>query len=100
MHFLLHNNYNKDVNLFDFVLDDAPLKQNMFCPGTSIPVYPVQYINQLDDQKPLALIILAWNFWEEIAEKLKSVVSGKREHILAVLPFPQPHVITVQLMKV
>ena len=97
MHFLLHNNYNKDVNLFDFVLDDAPLKQNMFCPGTSIPVYPVQYINQLDDQKPLALIILAWNFWEEIAEKLKSVVSGKREHILAVLPFPQPHVITVQL---
>lgn len=98
LHFLLHNKNMSDVKLLEFVLDDAPLKQNTYCPGTSIPVYPTQFITQIDSHKPLALIILAWNFWEEISEKLKNVLNGKREEIIVILPFPTPHLILLQII--
>ncbi|CAF4688503.1 unnamed protein product, partial [Rotaria magnacalcarata] len=35
LHFLLEIS-NRSWNI-SFVIDDAPLKQNTFCPGTSIP---------------------------------------------------------------
>ena len=95
LHFLL-NSYNNTLPLFQFVLDDAILKQNTYCPGTSIPVYPVHYITHIENNKPIALVILAWNFWDEIEQRLKKIVTTEK-NIIVLLPFPTPHkkIITV-----
>ena len=52
----------------DYIIDDNPLKQNLFCPGTNIPVVPSH--NLTNDDK-LIIIPLAWNFFDEIYKKVK-----------------------------
>ena len=53
-------------DLLDFIVDDSPLKQNLFSPGHHLPVLPAQAIY---DRRPDYLLILAWNFSEPIMEK-------------------------------
>lgn len=50
-------------NEFDFVVDDAPLKQNKYTPGTHIKVHPKEY---LLEKQPDACVITAWNFADSI----------------------------------
>ena len=50
-------------DIIDFIVDDSPLKQNLYAPGLHIPVLPSQAIY---DRKPDAVVILAWNFAEPI----------------------------------
>ncbi len=49
--------------IIDFIVDDSPLKQNLYAPGLHIPVLPSQAIYE---KKPDAIVILAWNFAEPI----------------------------------
>ena len=57
----------------EFVVDDAPLKQNTFTPGTGIPVVTGSTLRTLAQEfqtnggSGLALIIFAWNFFDEIS---------------------------------
>lgn len=62
-----------DVNL-DFVIDDNPLKQGLFCPGSNIPVVGIDMLDECNDVK-VAFVPLAWNFFTEIQRKIK----GKRD---------------------
>ncbi|WIA43720.1 hypothetical protein OEZ86_010147 [Tetradesmus obliquus] len=83
---------------FEFVVDDAPLKQNTFCPGTSIPVKPTAYLKTLKADKPLVLVIFAWNFEEEIISKVRSTMAGTgNSKVLAIVPFPTQRVIEIHL---
>ena len=96
LHFLLQKvdaSYQISV-----VLDDAPLKQGRFCPGTPIPVRPTSYL-QHDDLagKPLAVLVLAWNFWDEIAQKLRGHLMGRRTSIPCLLPFPMPRLVNLRI---
>jgi len=50
----------------DFIVDDSPLKQGLYSPGTHIPVLAP---DALYERKPDAVIILAWNFAETIMDK-------------------------------
>ncbi len=43
----------------------------------------------LNETKPVAIIIFACNFWEEIAETLIKEVTGKWNNTFLILPFPQ-----------
>ena len=57
----------------DAVIDDNPLKQGLYCPGTEIPVVSINYIELLKDSKQkIVFIPLAWNFYEEIKNKIKA----------------------------
>jgi 2-polyprenyl-3-methyl-5-hydroxy-6-metoxy-1,4-benzoquinol methylase len=56
-----------DIN---FVVDDTPAKQGKFLPGSHIPIVAVDAIR---DIKPNIIIILPWNFREEICRKLNFV---------------------------
>lgn len=57
----------------DAVIDDNPLKQGLYCPGTKIPVVSINYIELLKDSKQkIVFIPLAWNFYEEIKNKIKA----------------------------
>jgi len=83
LHFLLDSNENIPIS---FVVDDALLKQNTYCPGTNIPVKPTSYISSIT--KPLVLIVFAWNFWEEIAKNIRAVLNTTTT-IAIILPFPE-----------
>ena len=81
-----------------FVVDESPFKQGTFCPGTDIPVVPAAALAQRGAQgaraRPLVLIVLAWNFAEEI---LRKIAAGLRNtttaSVLAILPFPHQRLV-------
>lgn len=61
----------------DFIVDDNPLKQGTFTPGTSIPVVSSQHIIDLDGDTPVCFVPLAWNFFDEIYAKIADVRCDK-----------------------
>ncbi|MBU1196072.1 MAG: class I SAM-dependent methyltransferase [Proteobacteria bacterium] len=63
------------------IIDNNPLKQGLFAPGSSIPIID---INSGLELKPDLIFILAWNFCDEIAKEcLKAGYKGD-----FLLPFP------------
>lgn len=52
----------------DYIVDGTSYKQGKFVPGVKTPIYPEEHL--LEDP-PDIVLILAWNFKEEIMEKLK-----------------------------
>ena len=55
----------------DYIIDDNPMKQGLFAPGSNIPVVPIDMLDQCDDLK-VAFVPLAWNFFKEIQGKIKA----------------------------
>ena len=55
----------------DFIVDDNPLKQGTFAPGSRIPVVNSDSIKDLNDK--VVFIPLAWNFFDEIKSKIKTI---------------------------
>lgn len=56
----------------DFVIDENPLKQMKFTPGSNIPIYAKEALGNV----PISTIVfvpLAWNFYDEIHKKIKSL---------------------------
>jgi len=66
----------------DYVVDDNPLKQGRFIPGTGIPICEP---DRLKSDVPEYLLILAWNFAEQITVKCCSFLE-KGGKILIPLP--------------
>ena len=55
----------------DFIIDDNPLKQGLYSPGMSIPVVSIDILEEYRERK-IAFVPLAWNFFTEIRNKIKS----------------------------
>ncbi len=53
--------------LIDFVADITPAKQNKFLPGSRIPVYGE---DKIEEHKPDYIVILPWNWEKEIKSRL------------------------------
>lgn len=58
--------FGLDGSVIDFVIEDAPLKQGTYTPGTHIPILTSQ---ALVDRTPGAILVLAWNFADTIIAK-------------------------------
>ena len=54
----------------DFVVDRNPAKQNRYLPGTHIPVFAP---DKIDEVKPDYLLILPWNIKDEIIGKMRHI---------------------------
>lgn len=54
----------------DFIIDDNQLKQNRYTPGSSIPIYSADKLDQY--KSAICFVPLAWNFFNEIMAKIKS----------------------------
>ncbi len=54
------------TNLLDFVVDSISYKQGRYTPGTHIPIYPE---SRIEKEKPDYVLLLAWNFADEILKK-------------------------------
>jgi 2-polyprenyl-3-methyl-5-hydroxy-6-metoxy-1,4-benzoquinol methylase len=58
-----------DIHL-DFIIDDNPLKQGKFTPGTHDPVVDISMLDECNDLN-VAFVPLAWNFFTEIRGNIK-----------------------------
>ena len=65
------NYYGIDSNLIEFIVEDNPLKHNKIIPGVNIPIYNVDYLIKKDIK---VVIVLAWNFFDYIADKNRSLI--------------------------
>jgi hypothetical protein len=54
----------------DFIIDQNSLKQNLYTPGTNIPIYSFQKVEK--KIKNMKMVLLAWNFKNEIVKYMKS----------------------------
>ena len=62
----LLNYYHMGPELIEFIADLSPMKQNKFTPGTHIPVYSPK---RICEAKYNYMLILAWNFADEIMKQ-------------------------------
>jgi len=70
-------------DLIDFIVDDSPLKQNLFTPGYHVPVVPSSVMYE---RKPDYVLILAWNFAAQIMKSHKAYTKAGGHFIV---PIPQ-----------
>jgi len=73
----------------DYIVDKNPLKVGLYTPGTHIPVVPV---STLKSKRPNYILILAWNYAEEIMKGQTEFTGSGGKFIL---PIPRPKVIGV-----
>jgi len=71
-------------DVIDFIIEDNPLKVGLYTPGTHIPVVALQ---ALDEKKPDYIVILAWNFAQEILAKTKKYAE---QGVKFIIPLPEP----------
>jgi len=57
---------NIGPDLIEFLVDDSPLKQNRFSPGTHIPIVPKEY---LETHKADLLVVFAYEYLDDIKKK-------------------------------
>jgi SAM-dependent methyltransferase len=70
-------------DLIDFVVDRSTYKQGLFMPGVHLPIRPTE---ALLEEQPDLVVLLAWNFQEEIvAQQAEYVRRGGR----FVVPIPE-----------
>ncbi len=74
-------------DLLPYTVDKNPLKVGLFTPGMHIPVLPVA---ALDERQPHDVLILAWNFAEEI---MRQQAAHSQRGGRFIIPLPKPEVI-------
>jgi len=63
---ILLNTFSLGADLLDFVVDRSTYKQGMFMPGVHIPIYSP---HRLLEEMPEYVLMLTWNFCNEILEQ-------------------------------
>ncbi|WP_026103536.1 class I SAM-dependent methyltransferase [Pseudanabaena sp. PCC 6802] len=58
------------TDFLDYTVDRNPYKHGKFLPGTHIPIYPP---SKIQETKPDYVLILPWNFKEEIMEQMSFI---------------------------
>ena len=82
----LLNHFQIGTELIDFIADKCPYKQGMYTPGKHIPVVDVKH---LLEEQPDYVLLLAWNFAEEILEQQSEYLIRGGKFIM---PIPRPQV--------
>jgi hypothetical protein len=76
-----------DSKVLEFAVDKNPLKVQMFTPGSHLPVLPV---SALLERQPDYVLILAWNFADEIIEQQHEYLARGGRFII---PIPEPRIV-------
>jgi len=77
----LLNSCRINTDIIDYIADETPEKIGKFSPTTGIPIVNKQTII---DKPTDYIVILAWNFQEEIIKKLRQIYLGK-----FIIPVPE-----------
>lgn len=68
----------------EFLVDRSPLKQGLYSPGKKIPIVGPEAIAE---RRPDVLLVLAWNFFDEIREQQRAFLEAGGRFLV---PLPQP----------
>ena len=74
-----------DVEL-DYILDDNELKHHLYTPGTNVPIKPNGFLKQYKETDKILFIPLAWNFYDEIQERILKTRDNKNDWFLRYFP--------------
>jgi hypothetical protein len=69
------------TDYIEFTVDKNPYKQGKFLPGTHIPIYGPE---KIDEAKPDYIVILPWNFKDEIMAQLAHARSWGAKFIIPI----------------
>ena len=83
----LLNFFDIGPETLDYLVDRNPLKQGLLSPGKHIPIHDPAV---LADDPPDYLLVLAWNFFDEIRQQLAGYEAAGGRFIL---PLPYPHIV-------
>jgi len=83
----LLNYFEIGNGILDYIADDSSFKQGLYTPGTHIPVVEPARLNS---DRPDYLLILAWNFAEQIMSKLGAYKEAGGKFII---PVPETRII-------
>ena len=75
-------------DLLDFIADRSPLKQGRYTPGSHIPIVAPERL--LEEPSPDHVLLLAWNFEEEI---LAQQAQFRRRGGKFILPVPEVRIV-------
>jgi SAM-dependent methyltransferase len=81
---ILLNSSNIGTDLITFVADKSPHKQGKLMPGVRIPIVPPE---RIIEEMPDHVLLLAWNFREEIVREQRAYVEAGGTFIV---PIPTP----------
>jgi 2-polyprenyl-3-methyl-5-hydroxy-6-metoxy-1,4-benzoquinol methylase len=70
----------------DYIIDDNPLKQNLYTPGTNIEIKSIELLEQYDTDGKILFVPLAWNFYDEIKTRILKVRDNKNDRFLRYFP--------------
>lgn len=68
--------------VLDFIVDDNPMKVGYLTPGQHIPIQPTSVLQLIEDNT--YVVVLAWNFFAEIKERIKKMTNKQLGFILYV----------------
>ena len=68
----------------DYIIDDNKFKQNKFCPGSKIPIKSRYFLKTIKED--ISLLPLAWNFYNEIKNKVKNIRPKKKDTFILCFP--------------
>jgi SAM-dependent methyltransferase len=69
------------TDFLDYTVDRNPYKHGKFLPGTHIPIYPPEHIKQTH---PDYVLILPWNFRDEIMEQMSCIREWGGQFLVAI----------------
>jgi hypothetical protein len=70
----------------DFIIDENPLKQGLFTPGSSVPIYGMNHLDNFKYFDTICFIPLAWNFYGEMKRKVQTYRVGKKDVFVKYFP--------------
>lgn len=70
----------------DYIIDDNPLKQNRYTPGTSIPIVSCDILTTFKETDKIVFIPLAWNFHDEICKRIESKRKNPKDWFIRYFP--------------
>lgn len=74
-----------DIQL-DVIIDDNPLKQGKYTPGTSVPIVSNTWLDQQGEDVKILFVPLAWNFFREIKTRILSIRKNSNDRFLRYFP--------------
>ena len=70
----------------DIIIDDNPLKQNLYTPGTNTVIKSAKHIKTYSSDDKILFVPLAWNFYNEIRMRIESERKNNNDRFLKYFP--------------